>query len=193
MGLIYLVQHAEKQPEPGDPPLTALGRRQATLTGTWLASRGIAAVHSSPLLRARETAQCVAAAAGDLPVVLDDRLRERMNWDGTVPFEDFLHDWSRTTIDRDFVPRAGDSSRATAERALGALRELATTPAPVAVVSHGGVTVDLLRTLVGDERVPPALLDRGVPACAVTILDGTAVVRIAGTTHLPGGPPSPGA
>ena len=57
-------------------------------------------------------------------------------------------------------------------------------PGPVAVVSHGGVTTDLLRTLLGDEALPPRLLAEGVPPCAVTTLDGLHVVAIASTRHL---------
>jgi broad specificity phosphatase PhoE len=55
---------------------------------------------------------------------------------------------------------------------------------PVAAVSHGGVTTDLLRTLLGDEALPPLLLAEGVPPCAVTTLDDLRVVDIAATWHL---------
>jgi hypothetical protein len=50
--------------------------------------------------------------------------------------------------------------------------------------THGGVTVDLLRTLLGDSAVPPGLLQHGIPPGAVTKLDGTRVVTIADATHL---------
>src|SRR6266566_1563213 len=36
MALVYLVQHGDKEPLPGDPGLTAWGRRQAAVTGRWL-------------------------------------------------------------------------------------------------------------------------------------------------------------
>jgi broad specificity phosphatase PhoE len=61
---------------------------------------------------------------------------------------------------------------------------LAGRPGPVAAVSHGGVITDLLRTLRGDEAVPPRLLAEGIPPCAVTRLDGPHVVAIASTRHL---------
>jgi broad specificity phosphatase PhoE len=57
-------------------------------------------------------------------------------------------------------------------------------PGPVAAVSHGGATVDLLRTLLGDHALPPHLLDRGIPACAITTLDDLDVLAIASTAHL---------
>jgi len=50
---------------------------------------GLCAVFSTPLRRACQTAEHIAAAGG-LEVRRDDRLRERMNWDGTQPIEDFL-------------------------------------------------------------------------------------------------------
>ena len=57
-------------------------------------------------------------------------------------------------------------------------------PGPVAVVSHGGVTVDLLRSLHGDAGLPDHLLADGVPPCAITTFDGLAVLAIATTGHL---------
>jgi broad specificity phosphatase PhoE len=184
MARINVVQHGEKLPEAGNPPLTALGRRHANLTGEWLRSMGLAAVYTSPLLRARQTAQCIAATAGNLPVQVDDRLKERMNWDGTLPLEQFLRDWARSTLDRDFLPRVGESSRAAAERMVSFLHEKARAPTSIAVVTHGGITVDFLRTLLGDDAVPADLMTRGIPSCAITTLDGLTVIDVARTDHL---------
>jgi broad specificity phosphatase PhoE len=108
--LVYLVQHAAKQPAAGDPELTGTGRAQASRTGQWLRRAGLRAIYSSPLRRAWQTAQLIATATG-LAVVSDDRLRERMNWDGSQPLGDFLADWARCASDRDYLPRGGDSSR----------------------------------------------------------------------------------
>jgi broad specificity phosphatase PhoE len=183
MGLVYLVQHAQKRSEPGDPELTEHGGRQAVRTGLWLRRLGLQAVYSSPLRRAWQTAERIAAATG-LEVRRDDRLRERMNWDGTEPIEDFLTAWTRCVRDRDFVPRGGDSSRQAAARLHAFLVEQVDTAGAVAAVTHGGVTVDLLRTLLGDDAIPTDLPHSGVPACAITILDGLSVVDIARTDHL---------
>lgn len=65
-----------------DVPLSELGRRQAAALGAWLAEQPEherpTVVWVSPYLRARETAEAALAAAGiDLPVVVDERLRER--------------------------------------------------------------------------------------------------------------------
>ncbi|MFC3492984.1 histidine phosphatase family protein [Glycomyces rhizosphaerae] len=184
MGIVYVVQHGEKQRNPGDPGLTVLGRAQALLTAKRLRAVDFTGVYASPLRRARETAEALASLCG-LPVLVDERLTERMNWDGSVPFERFAGDWERTNADRDFVPAVGDSSRAAGERFREFLTERET-DGPIAVACHGGVTVDLLRTLLGDEAVPEALLREGVPSGAITTIDGLRPVAIAETGHLAG-------
>jgi len=74
---LFLVRHAEA--EPGEPDvlrkLTAHGRRQARELGARLAAEGAggAAVVTSPLLRARETAEEIARALGTTPAP-DERL-----------------------------------------------------------------------------------------------------------------------
>jgi broad specificity phosphatase PhoE len=169
MGIVYIVQHGEKQREPGDPGLTARGREQAALAGEWLRDKGLRVVYASPLLRARQTGAAVAAACG-LEVRVDARVTERMNWDGSVPFERFAEDWARASADRDYVPPVGDSSRTAGERFREFLIEHGEAADPIAVACHGGVTVDLLRTLMGDERAPEALLREGVPSGAITTI-----------------------
>ena len=183
MTLIYLVQHGEKERVAGDPGLTAFGRGQAEVTARWLRERGLHGLYSSPLRRAQETAAPVAAAT-NLPVQLDTRLRERLNWDGSQTLDAFLADWARSTQDRDFVLSNGESSRSAGERMLAFVGGLAGRSGPVAAVTHGGVTTDLLRTLLSDDALPSGLLDEGIPACAVTTLDDLDVVAIASTGHL---------
>jgi phosphohistidine phosphatase len=72
---LFLVRHAEAAP--GDPdelrPLTPAGRVVARDLGERLAPEHPDAVVSSPLLRARETAEQIARAAG-LTAEADDRL-----------------------------------------------------------------------------------------------------------------------
>ncbi|TDE11808.1 histidine phosphatase family protein [Jiangella asiatica] len=184
MPTFYLVQHGDKQRTPGDPGLTELGRAQAARTGRWLRHNAeLTACYSSPFCRARETAEAVAAATS-MRVQVDPRLRERMNWDGSRPLAAFLADWATATGDRDHVPRDGDSSRRAGDRLRGFLVDHLGLAGGVAVVTHGGVTVDLLRTLVGDDQLPTRLLTDGVPSCALTVLDGLSVVEIASVDHL---------
>jgi broad specificity phosphatase PhoE len=183
MTVVYLVQHGEKQRSPGDPGLTAIGRQQAMRTGWWLRGQGVQALCTSPLRCARETAACIASATG-LTAQPDARLRERLNWDASMPSATFLALWARTSQDREVAPRNEESSRQAGARLQAFLAGLPSTPGPVAAVTHGGITTDLLRNLLGDDALPPHLLDAGIPPCAVTAIDDLNVIMIASTAHL---------
>lgn len=58
-----------------DIPLTELGREQARQAAQRLSGEGVDAVITSPLVRARDTAQAIADATG-APLRVDDRLTE---------------------------------------------------------------------------------------------------------------------
>ena len=65
-----------------DVPLSDLGKRQAEALGTWMAElprrERPTVVWTSPYVRACQTAEIALSAAGlDLPLVVDERLRER--------------------------------------------------------------------------------------------------------------------
>jgi broad specificity phosphatase PhoE len=193
---VIVVQHGDKEPLPGDPGLTLLGHAQAVATASFLAGSAVPPVVlcSSPALRARETAASIAEQLG-VDVGIDARLRERMNWEGPAveSLDAFLAEWRLTTVDREVVPSSGDSSNDAADRFLDAIDDLVDRhPAgTVVVVSHGGVTTDALRTVLGDRdllRRAPRLVDEGVPSCGLTrmIRDtvGWTVPAIASTRHL---------
>jgi broad specificity phosphatase PhoE len=73
--------------------------------------------------RAQETAGCIASVTR-LAVQSDVRLRERLNWDGSIPFDAFLALWARATHDRDLVPKGGQSSRQAAARLQAFLADM---------------------------------------------------------------------
>ena len=178
MTMAYLVQHGEKEPVPDDPRLTQAGWEQAIRAGRWLRDQGIRALYSSPLRRAKQTADGIASVTG-LAIQTDARLTERLNWDGRESYDAFLAQWARTTGDRDLVPAGGESSRQAAARLLAFLADLPASAGPVAAVTHGGVTIELLRTLLGDDALPQDLFSAGVPPCAITGVDDLHVVTIA--------------
>ena len=182
MPLIYLVQHGEQRPVSGDPGLTDVGREQAVRAGQWLRSVGVHSLYSSPLRRAWQTAEGIASATG-LEIVLDARLRERLNWDrGSLT--DFHADWSRSEHDRDFVPAGGDSSRQAGERLRAFIMDQSTSHGAVAAVTHGGATRDLLRMLLGDDDERVTRLGGAVPPCAITTLRDLEVLDVAAVGHL---------
>lgn len=193
--VVVVVQHGEKAQVAGDPGLTSEGERQAATTAGWLVENcpTVAAIVASPLRRAQETARPIGAAFG-LGVATDARFRERMNWDDDARLSqvDFLREWQRATSDRSYQPIVGDSSLDAADRFIAALADLEHRGAAVVVVvAHGGVTVDALRTLTGDETVleaDPTLIADGVPSCAITQLavgnGAIEVVHFPSTRHL---------
>jgi phosphohistidine phosphatase SixA len=82
---LFLVRHAKAAPgEPGEPdelrPLTKSGQAAARDLGARLAGEHLDAVVSSPLLRARETAEAIARAS-DVELELDERLEPGTNLD----------------------------------------------------------------------------------------------------------------
>lgn len=180
---VYLVQHAEKEDGPGDPGLTGAGHEQAARVARWLQSRDVQRLYSSPLRRAWETAEVISSALG-LAIAPDPRLCERVNWGGGGEFESFKDDWRRSVSDRDFVPPGGDSSRQAGERMRAFLEHLSALEGTVVAVTHGGVTTDLLRTLLGDDELSPELLRDGVPPCAITTIKDMQVTGIASVAHL---------
>ena len=179
MGIaVLVVQHGEKVRAAGDPGLTKTGVRQATAVAAWLAKSGtvVSSVWASPLQRAQQTAEPIAAALG-LPVRTDARLRERMSWDdeSEIDLEGFLAEWRRASEYRTYRPTVGDSSSDAAERFVAALVDIGRTTreGTVVAVAHGGVTVDSLRTLAGDVALndaSPDLIENGVPCGAITRL-----------------------
>src|SRR5690242_12322635 len=89
---IILVRHADVH-NPADLVygrlprfrLSAIGREQATRTAEALAPVPFAALYSSPQLRARQTAQAIAARHPRLAVHVTQRLAEvRTGWQGTA-------------------------------------------------------------------------------------------------------------
>jgi broad specificity phosphatase PhoE/ribonuclease HI len=125
-----------------DIPLTAKGLRQAEAAGERLAARGgIDAIVTSPLQRARHTADAVAAATG-APVRVDDGWMELDfgEWEGLSSAEaaergpDELAAWMK---DSAVAPPGGESIAAATRRVLPALRRvLEQPPGTVVVVSH---------------------------------------------------------
>jgi probable phosphoglycerate mutase len=134
-----------------DPPLTELGRRQASL-----ASRAVGAVDavvSSCLERARVTAEIIATAIGVGPVVALDGLQERDagEWSGLTRAEiehaypGYLADGRR--------PPGWEPDERMSERVLGTLDALAErfSGAELVCVTHGGVIMHVEEAL-GAER-----------------------------------------
>jgi broad specificity phosphatase PhoE len=147
---IFLARHGESDwnvekrfQGHSDRPLTERGRQQAHALADLVASEEIEAVYTSPLKRAQETAEIVAATAGLEPVGLPE-LREvdTGSWSGL----------SRADVEARFPEgfarwrsggsgwEDGESYEEMAERVIRALRTIAEDhpDGRVLVISHGG-------------------------------------------------------
>jgi probable phosphoglycerate mutase len=119
-----------------DITLNANGRAQAATAALELAGRGITRIISSPLRRARETAEIVNATLR-LPLIFEPELREVIfgGMEGRP-----LHPWFNDWLEERATPEGAESFAAVRQRVATALaRVLSEAPAPVLIVAHGGV------------------------------------------------------
>ncbi|MGH7409379.1 MAG: histidine phosphatase family protein [Candidatus Methylomirabilales bacterium] len=162
MSKVYIVRHGEsvwnlEQRLQGgrDPALSEAGYRQAARVAEVLEGLGVAAVYSSPLRRAAETARIIAGALR-VPLHLHADLREigMGSWEG-MPFRDLLardgeayRAWIAAPAD--CLPPGGEPMAAFADRVMAALGEVREKyPRNDAVVVTHGVVARVLvaRTL----------------------------------------------
>lgn len=163
MTLLHLIRHARstwntegRLQGQADPPLDDIGQQQVRALVEFLKDEPFQAVYSSPLTRARLTAEALAAARG-LPVQFDARLMERHlgDWTGlngddarariAAFSENPGGDW------RVIGPPGGEGEAALMARAAAALADIiaAHPEGQVAVVSHGGTLRAYLLHLFG--------------------------------------------
>ncbi|WP_336083498.1 bifunctional RNase H/acid phosphatase [Nocardia sp. SSK8] len=175
----------------GNPPLTELGREQAERAAKMLAAKGdIAAVVSSPLQRARSTAEAAAAALGVGVRVLDGLIETDFgSWEGLTFAEAAQRDpelHSAWLGDPSLPAPGGESFDQVRERIEAVRRDLvALYPEQnVVVVSHVTPIKTLLQLALG---VGPSLLyrlhlDLASLCVAEFYPDGGASVRLVNDT-----------
>ncbi len=153
--MLVLVRHGQSEANAAglllgraDSPLTDLGRRQAAVLGDVLASRRIAPCRlvTSPLQRARQTAEAIAATPAPLSwgawpeVEVDGRYIELDygNLDVTAPGDLPPGLWDRWRSDATWRPPGGETLEEVLARVAAACEELAAEAAScdVVVVSH---------------------------------------------------------
>ncbi|HEY1316529.1 MAG TPA: histidine phosphatase family protein [Gaiella sp.] len=159
-----------------DPPLNETGRSQATALAEQLQGDGIAAVYSSDLRRASETARIVAERLG-LDVTEERALREIDvgSWSGLTRDEvrerypDGFARWLSGEIGHD-----GETREALEKRVVDAVERIAAAHPDehVLVVTHGGVVRALRRHAAGD----PGESLENAGTFAVALVEGELVV-----------------
>ncbi|PJN24013.1 histidine phosphatase family protein [Kitasatospora sp. CB02891] len=173
---IYLARHGQStwQLEPSDDldtPLSDTGHRQAQLLAAWLADHPaldgkgrleVAALRTSPLKRAQETAGYVSRALG-LPVEIQPTLTE-------APFH-VVEELPRAPAPFEPVPAGYRLPerylrfREQAEEALTELAELSgQVGGPVLAVTHGGLIKTLLRVVAQTDLTCFQIYNSGIVA-----------------------------
>lgn len=148
MTTFYLVRHGAKENIPFDPSLTVIGIKQAEATAKYLKNITFKAIFASHKLRAKQTAQII-AKEHNISVITDKRLQERMEWEQDKSFDEFIAEWDKTDIDRDYEPKVGSSSKNNGKQIRKVIDELADkyNKGNVLIVTHGGSIGDLLRNI----------------------------------------------
>jgi broad specificity phosphatase PhoE len=127
-----------------DTPLNQTGRAEAQSLAGQLKGYSFAAIFTSDLIRARETAEIIATVL-ELPVTAEPRLREikQGEWEGQF-MEDIrarnAEGWDERKIDpANFHPPGGESVTEVAERTQAAMRNIVHLypTGLVLIVSHG--------------------------------------------------------
>jgi probable phosphoglycerate mutase len=145
---LWLIRHAlpvriDGGHGPADPQLAPAGLDQAQLMADWWARFGCDAIYSSPLRRARETAQPLADRLG-LDVATDDGLKEfdaHLNF--YVPIEELRadHEAFKRLVEEWLSPEAEAERQRFREVVVASVDAIAEAHPDqrVALVCHGGV------------------------------------------------------
>ena len=140
-----------------DTPLNARGIAQAEKLAARLASENIDAVYTSPLVRARATAELIAREHG-VAVISDDRLKEKCLGDlegiTGAEFEqqhgELYRAWRESET---HYPLPGEEAPSAVQERVQAFLDRVRAEHPddaqVAVISHGGTLSMFLATLTG--------------------------------------------
>jgi broad specificity phosphatase PhoE len=127
-----------------DPPLDSIGRFQALVLADVLAHQGLVSIVSSPLLRARETAEPIGLRTG-LPVEIDERLIDRDYgcWAGRSK-DEVIARWGSLDDAPEIEP-----TKSVVDRTMAALTEVCDrfSDGTVLVVSHDAVNSSVLPIL----------------------------------------------
>lgn len=192
MKRIYLLRHA--QPDFGgethlclgsrsNPPLSATGLAQAEELARCFASIVPCRIYSSPLLRAKQTAEIIARGKAKVTAVEELKELDCGEWDG-LSFEaireDYPEIYAKRGEDPSIPPPNGETFESGAERALRFVESLPDDE-NIIVVAHAGINRALLCSILGIEMKCNRSIEQAY-AC-INVLeqtDGKLCVRAAG-------------
>jgi len=174
--IFHCVRHGEStynaegrlQGQSDRPVLSERGRRQSAAAAEALAAFPVETIYSSPLSRARQTAEIIAGRLG-LEIRSDPRLKEidvgvfedRLRSELAAVYPKELARW--VSGDAEFRIPGGESRRDLARRGAEALEAVeAAGLGQVVVVGHGGLLVAAMKALLRiPADAPPTALENG--------------------------------
>ncbi|MBI1730769.1 histidine phosphatase family protein [Candidatus Acetothermia bacterium] len=162
MTQILLVRHAEPDWERTgrdcDPSLTELGQEQAMRLGAWLKShQSVDVLSSSPLLRARQTAQIIGSFL-NMSTEYHDGLRDWPDWSRVIaglkhPHERKVFADPFAVTQRDSLPRVYTDFVDKIHRTLNNV-VCGNPDRTILIVSHGSVIGQIFLNLTGSHNMP---------------------------------------
>jgi probable phosphoglycerate mutase len=183
MTRLCLVRHGETDWNAGkriqghlDIPLSVMGHAQARAAGNALKDEGFAAIYSSDLTRARQTAEATAHLAR-IPLQLDPGFRERhygifqgltyTEWEARHPDAYARH----KARDPRFAPDGGEGLQAFAARLVRTFTAIVRRHAgeSVAIFTHGGVLDIVYRHATGMPLAAPRTFT--IPNCGINWIE----------------------
>ncbi len=176
-----------------DTPLTELGRRQAELTGPYLASiiaGRPCAFYSSDLLRAKETAEIISKPLGNDPVMAPE-LRELNNGQAKdltdAEAQKILNPITQPLVDWPPYPGA-ESWRQMSERVIAFIDRIADQSDLAIIVTHGGsgnaAICWWLRLEIGEHNISFELDPCSISRFNTTKYGERNVVKLNDTAHI---------
>jgi len=191
---IYLVRHGKRESYTEDTLLSELGVKQAELTGKYFKDKKINQIYASPMPRTQQTAKIISEIL-NLDIKTDDRLRERLVWGDreNESFEEFLEQWDKATIDRNYRPKNGDSSILSGKRLEKVLEDIPEDQVSL-VIAHAGIIGDYLLNHFPPDLLPfqrdplDSVLHVEILECSITeihlLKEKTNLIRVNDASHL---------
>ncbi|MDY5482916.1 MAG: histidine phosphatase family protein [Clostridium sp.] len=187
---LYLIRHGQtdwniegKIQGKTDIPLNQTGLHQAKLLAKGMRSRQITEVYTSPLLRARQTAEILAEEKG-LPVQEIPELREVDFglWEGRTweeieaEYPEDFHRWEENPALG--MPTGGETIDCCRERCRRAAEKILAGCCDVAVVAHGGILVHMVDYLLRNQKEKKEIIVKNASISVVEYDRYTAMGRL---------------